>query len=78
MKTTIIPERRKKRTPLVFKCECGEKLISNEYIINGLIVGGEMRRRTAKEKCTTCESMVEGGRVYRPLVGSLEYKKWYN
>ena len=66
---------KEKPTPLKFKCKCGEHFISNEYKANNLWLGN-MRWRKAKETCPKCGKEIEGGTVYRPLMGSSEQKKW--
>lgn len=63
-------------TALIFKCKCGTKFISNEYN-KGLALPSGGSYPTATTKCPICEKIVEGGRVYNPIMGSEEQKKWY-
>jgi hypothetical protein len=64
-----------KRTPLVFKCKCGAKFISNEWN-QGLMLPSNGVYPSATDKCPACGEGVRRGSVYRPLINSAEYNKW--
>ena len=68
-----------KATPMVFKCKCGSMFVSNEYRDgNPLVVrGSTLSKRLMNDICPTCGDKCEGGRVYRPLLGSEQHDKWY-
>ena len=65
------------KTPLSFHCEyCDTNFISNEYFANGLYIGSMLYKK-AIEHCPKCKKEIEGGRIYRPLINSKEWCKWY-
>jgi hypothetical protein len=72
----LITSDKTKKTALIFKCKCGAKFISNEYK-PGQMLPSHGTYHSAIDKCPVCNETVKGGRIYDPIPGSEEHKKWY-
>lgn len=65
-----------RRKPLQFKCtHCEHVFVSNEYR-NPVPAKGLLGDATAVETCQKCGAVLEGGKLYRPIMGTDEFKKW--
>jgi hypothetical protein len=68
----IIGKKQAKKTPLIFKCKCGTKFISNEWR-RGMMLPSSGMYPDAKDTCIKCGKEVKGGRVFDPVIGSEEW-----
>ena len=66
----------RRKNPLVFKCPCGDRFVSNEYN-PGLALPSQGCYSRATEKCPSCGKIVKRGNIYKPLLGSDQFNKYY-